>query len=421
MAPQAGTTAVPPLAEPGASVADYLFALGDEEGYNLHFREQGFVVVHDVLDCERVDATICELWEHPSLLGGYPELQRDDPETWGGDDWPAGCRNFLECLDPCAEVESWRNRIHPAVVRVFEVLWQGLRRDGETSAEGPAVSSVDRFGVMRPTLVPPRPGGGAAWAERPEWRTSRNWLHWDQNPWATPGFFALQGLVMLTEGTATSGGFVTVPGFHRELPRWAEEHPEGTVLKCSRSTPPPITVPPKDEMQGRRVKVLVPRGALLIWDSRMPHENFPNRDESWRLCQYITHKRLDDAGLRLRSEAWHACLRTGLVPASFARRFSASEQALLGMAAREEDVATLRHALEEGEGLAPEAVDAARQLKRAYRLMQTAMAPSELLEAKELFRAAFATNPALREPLGRVAAAEAPDGAGVGFLPFWIL
>ena len=31
-------------------------------------------------------------------------------------------------------------------------------------------------------------------------------------------------------------------------------------------------------MQARRVKVLVPKGGLLVWDSRMPHENFPNED-----------------------------------------------------------------------------------------------------------------------------------------------
>ena len=35
--------------------------------------------------------------------------------------------------------------------------------------------------------------------------------------------------------------------------------------------------------QGRRSKILVPSGALLVWDSRLPHENFPNEGEDWRI------------------------------------------------------------------------------------------------------------------------------------------
>lgn len=85
------------------------------------------------------------------------------------------------------------------------------------------------------------------------------------------------------------------------------------------------------------------------------------------------------------------------------------------MAARSEDVTALGAALADGENLSEKAIAAAGKLRRAYRLKQTAMAPVELTEAKELFQAAFAVNPALREPLQRVAAAEET------YLPFWIL
>jgi len=411
-----------PLPPAGPDPEAPVFGLEDEDGYERHFLEHGFVVVGGVLDDERVETTVSELWESPSLLGGHEGLRRDDPATWGGDAWPAGCRNFLDPLDPCSEAESWRNRVHPAVNRIFDVLWRSLRLEGEgEEPDGRLVVSVDRFGVMRPTRVrlpaaDPSVAGAAGETvkERPEWRTSRNWLHWDQNPWASPGFYGVQGLVALSDGAPTSGGFVTVPGFHREFGRWSQEHPQGTVAKYTAKTIP-FPVPLGDEMQDRRVKVVVPRGGFLVWDSRMPHENFPNEDESWRLAQYITCKRLSVEALGRRAAAWHAGLRTGLVPASFARRFSPEEQARLGMAPLEDHARQLQQALEEGEALSPEALEAARKLKRGYRLKQIAMAPNELQEAGQLFREAFGVNPRLKEPLQCVAAAED------SYLPFWIL
>jgi len=398
-----------------------VFSLEDEEGYARHFQEQGYVVVGGVLDDARVDATVDELWESRSLLGGYPRLKRHAPESWDDDMWPAGCRNFLDPLDPCSEVESWWNRVNPAVARVFQTLWRDLRYDGEDedSRDGRLVVSVDRFGVMRPTKVkmPSKDGStadGGVLTDQRAWRTSRNWLHWDQNPWVSPGFFALQGLLGLSDGAPTSGGFVTVPGFHKEFAHWAQEHPEGSLPRITRKTVP-FPVPLADEMQDRRLKVVVPRGGLLIWDSRMPHENFPNEDESWRLAQYVTFKRLSTEGLGRRAAAWHAGIRTGLVPAAFARRFSAEEQASLGMAPLEEHAQELQRALEEGDGLSPEALEAAGKLRRAYRLKQIAMDPRELQEAGQLFREAFAVNPRLKEPLQCVGAAED------SYLPFWIL
>lgn len=128
----------------------------------------------------------------------------------------------------------------------------------------------------------------------------------------------------------------------------------------------------------------------------------------------MTYKRLDKVAL-VRSDAWKANIRTGLVPASFARSFSVEEWSRLGMAPRQEDIPALEAALEEGESLSTEALEAAKHLRRAYRLKQTAMEPSELMEAKQLFQAAFSVNPALREPLQKVAAAEDT------YLPFWIL
>ena len=76
-----------------------------------------------MLESKQVQATIEEIWTSPSLLGG--RVDPEDPDSWN-DGWPVGCRNFLDPLEPCAEVETWRNRVNPAVNRVFDVLWEGL-------------------------------------------------------------------------------------------------------------------------------------------------------------------------------------------------------------------------------------------------------------------------------------------------------
>eukprot|EP00434_Breviolum_minutum_P002162 symbB.v1.2.001905.t3/scaffold102.1/size330044/2 len=376
----------------------------DEAGYMEHFREHGFVVVADVLEPEQVRASIAEIWSSCSLLGAYG-FDPQDVQSW--DPWPGGCRNFLDSLDPIKEVETWRNRVNSRVNRVFDVLWEDRFESFEDAHEESLVMSVDRIGLMRPTHLK----DGEKLIERPEWRTSRNWLHWDQNPWSTPDFEAMQGLLSLA-GSASSGGFVTVDGFQKDFAAWAKNHPEGSIPKRSKEMIP-FPVPLEDEMQGRRSKIVVPSGALLVWDSRMPHENFPNDGEDWRMVQYVTCKRLKALELDARAAAWQSGFRTGLIPASFASRFSSLEQRRLGMWSSTPDA--LREALAQAEELSTEQLEAAGQLRRAYRLKQTAELPEELKEAIQLFRGAFAVNPSLQQVLQHVATAERT------YLPFWIL
>ncbi|CAE7209854.1 unnamed protein product [Symbiodinium necroappetens] len=102
--------------------------------------------------------------------------------------------------------------------------------------------------------------------------------------------------------------------------------------------------------------------------------------------QYVTCKRLVISDLEHRARAWHAGLRTGLVPSSFARRFAPAEQLRVGMAMADGDgdgsfgIAALQEAISMGEKLSSEALEAARKLRRAYRLKQTAELPTELQE-----------------------------------------
>ncbi|CAK9059270.1 unnamed protein product [Durusdinium trenchii] len=378
------------------------FAVEEEAAYTKHFREQGFVVVRDVLNASEVQETIDEIWSCHSLLGGGA-LDRKEPRSW--DAWPGGSRNFVESKDPTAELQTWRNRVNGTLNRVFDVLWESFVPG---ASEG-LVMSVDRLGLMRPTLWRETE---TETIERPEWRTSRDWLHWDQNPWAMPEFEAMQGFISLS-GSRSSGGFVTVPEFQQHFAQWSKDHPEGSIPKRSK-TMIPFPVPLEDEMQARRCKIVVPSGGLLVWDSRLPHENFPNTGEDWRVVQYVTCKRLSPADVLARATAWQNGLRTGLIPCSFAQRYTAAEQLRLGMTT-EDTTLTLETAVKEGENLSEEQREAAQKLKRAYRLKQSAELPDELKEAVQLFREAFEVNPELREVLQQIGRAES------SYLPFWII
>lgn len=157
------------------------------------------------------------------------------------------------------------------------------------------MSGLGRWGVMRPAR------------DHPEWRTESSWLHWDQNPWTEPGFCRAQCIVCLTDNTATSGGFLCVPGFHRRFREWGEQHPpgsvvvDGKVINESYGDGQPFPVPRDDPCQQQVVRVLAPAGSAVIWDSRLPHQNFPNTDAAaFRVVHYAMMKVRDEGSARER-------------------------------------------------------------------------------------------------------------------------
>ena len=246
----------------------------DNDAIRKEFQEQGYVVLTDVLSPEEVTSALDELWTSPRLLG-RPGIDRDDKSTWNSEEWPQsnGGKNFLASADSFQDATSWDLTSHERVVGLQRLLYQkdDLMCDG-----------LGRWGVMRPTL------------NHPEWKTDASWLHWDQNPWTEPGFVRLQAIVCLTDNTATSGGFACVPGFHKRFQQWGQEHqmgtvltPSGKVLDESYGAQQPFPIPLDDPCQQEVVRVLAPAGAMVIWDSRLPHQNFPNTDASaMRIVHY---------------------------------------------------------------------------------------------------------------------------------------
>ena len=67
-----------------------------------------------------------------------------------------------------------------------------------------------------------------------------------------------------------------------EFDSWSENHPwdDRRIV--------PYMIDKTSPLNDRTVKVLMPKGSLLVWDSRLPHQNFPNQSSGFRMVLYLT-------------------------------------------------------------------------------------------------------------------------------------
>jgi hypothetical protein len=248
------------------------------------FHSDGYVVVTGVFEEDLVTRSVNELWESPQLLRRSEGIIRDDRATWTADKWPQsdGGKNFLEPLDAYQVQATWELAQHEHAVAIMQLLWREHQDDPD---EKVFLSCPPRWGLMRPT------------ANNPEWKTEEKWLHWDQNPWTQPDFGWVQAFAQLSDSTGESGGLLVVPGFHKEWTKWGLEHPMGTVYhKGEKITDQygrgkPFPVPEDDPAHFAVRRVLAPAGSFVLWDSRLPHQNFPNTSaDQFRYVMYLSYE-----------------------------------------------------------------------------------------------------------------------------------
>jgi hypothetical protein len=271
------------------SVTRTSFEPDQEAEYLQFFAANGFVVVRNVLTPQQIAQTIDEIWESTVLIGSAPHVKRHDPTTWEDDTWPASCdRGFLSSDNNLCDVSAWQNRQNPNVVRVFQLLHNTRRL---------SLKPGGRYGIMRPTrdialTLPTRTDCGTAGdmlvMQRPDWRTTENWLHWDQNPLTCRGYFGLQGIITLSSHEQPDGGgFKCIPAFHQRFAAWADAHSQQPLPPFATTTVP-YMVPDNDPIQREALPILMPAGSLIVWDSRLAHQNFPNESSRFRIVQYVT-------------------------------------------------------------------------------------------------------------------------------------
>lgn len=136
------------------------------------FETYGIVVIRDLFTAQECDETVGEMWSSLRHLG----FREDDPSTWDRMPWGAhlGFLGNHAVLSP----KACANRQQENLYHFHRLLY-------ETDH---LVVSVDRLGWIRPTR------GVNGTPDHTEWRSVKNWLHWDMNPYTgSTSTYAYQG------------------------------------------------------------------------------------------------------------------------------------------------------------------------------------------------------------------------------------
>ena len=210
-----------------------------------HIARYGYVIVHNALPKENLEATIGDIWQH---TGANP----NDPETWYRRD----------IIRPVGMVEMyhyqsmWNNRQNPHVYDIFRAIH---------GTDHLAVS-IDRVGLKPPDSP-----------AHPEY-DHKGMIHWDTDMTKYPNIpFHVQGVLALTDTEPDMGGFQCIPETYQHL----EEFLKTQTREKIESRNPDYT----------GYSITRPRlaaGDLLIWTSMMLHGNAHNTSNRVRLCQYLS-------------------------------------------------------------------------------------------------------------------------------------
>jgi hypothetical protein len=215
------------------------------------FKENGYVVVHNAVPQENLDAVVDTLWE---FLG----IDRSDPDDWYRP--PMLTSGLVEIYQHQA---LWNNRQYPRLYQAFtEIL--GTEK---------LLVSIDRA-----SLKPPRH------PDHPEY-DHKGFVHWDTDTANNPRIKGkyLQGVLYLTDTDADQGGFQCVPELYRNMEEWVK-------------TQPPDRNPRVPDLTGLTVEPIPGRaGDLVIWDVLLAHGNGHNVSNKPRLAQYISMFRTERA------------------------------------------------------------------------------------------------------------------------------
>ncbi|KAL4892485.1 Clavaminate synthase-like protein [Aspergillus ambiguus] len=232
------------------------------------FHENGCVVIKNVISPERA-RYYCEKqiqWLKSFDLG----FDEKDPTTWTAEHLPVSFKGGMYSLY-CAPHErmAWEARTEPAVIDIFEKLWETKE----------LITSFDALNVMPP-------------------RKDLNWSPWphcDQNQ-ARKGMQAVQGLLNFAPSGPNDGGLMLMKGSAKlfneffSVPREPYAHedappPEMKYMDLFLFSPEDVKW--FEERGCELIKVNMEPGDFVLWDSRTMHyAKFPEGN-NFRHVQYI--------------------------------------------------------------------------------------------------------------------------------------
>lgn len=250
--------------------------------------EHGWLVVPGVVsaaDCDRARAEMIA-----ALEACNPALNRSDPSTWTSTSAPPGTIHGINRLYGHLPFQ-WRLRQHPNVAEIYTEYWRICRRSSELGEDFTAkdlVVSFDAFNYYRAEQRRVRPSAGGGWC------------HTDQGPhppgaeplagWCLQGYVNLEDsmgpndgtLVVYDKGHRAHGGYfrcVPIPeaqkasktNWHRFNESWLAEVSTAGGRRYLDDCDPERHG--SDRVFMARTRVHAPKGAMVLWFSKTPHEN----------------------------------------------------------------------------------------------------------------------------------------------------
>eukprot|EP01083_Nonionella_stella_P231604 817712_1 len=214
-----------------------------------------------------------------------------------------------------------RNRIKPKLYTAYSYIL-------DTPVNN-LYTNIGRVGWMRPTKNIKFSDNKIE--DRPQWKTQHGtkWLHLDYDPisnhcttfglmprdtvkYAKVDTFEhvrTQGILALDECRLSDGGFQCIAGFHKIMKEiWIKEYGIEYITKGVFQHRYQYKV--NDPLIKYITKCPLKKGSFLVWNSKLPHNNFSNDSDHGRKNQYIKYARYDDPAVKpvkfdvVQSGAW---------------------------------------------------------------------------------------------------------------------
>ena len=293
------------------------FNLEQEEELLKFFEKHGVVVISNVLTDEQCQRSVDEVWLFLKEMFNQ-NIDADKPETWATG-WPTFSKMGILGNERWLYPQACDNRQNPRVYQAFRTIL----------GDHELIVNITRAGLMRPTKNIFFPSSNTT-EDREDWKTLSEWLHLDMNPLTgrctTYGFEnvadshfdssedplnaqtkstnngmrirKLQGIIALDDCREEDGGFHAVPAFQHFIQTWTKQNQQLCLDANQSGDPTTVQIPKDDSIREHIQRMPIRKGSLLIWDSRLPHGNYPNNSNHMRIVQYVHMAYASDEAIR---------------------------------------------------------------------------------------------------------------------------
>ena len=207
----------------------------------------GYCVIPNILNEEECDSTINKIWDWLENLN--TGIDRNNQETWIDDNWPLSFKGIIQHLRVGHEEFVWNIRTHSNVINVFEKIWN----------TNDLIVSFDAINIMKPYEITNH-------------REKKKWFHIDQSN-KKEGLHCVQSFVNLETCTLDDACFSCFPkshNYHSEMCKYFNIDTPKDWIKLKNEELQWLT-----DKGCESIRVPVPKGAMLLWDSRVVHCNTP--------------------------------------------------------------------------------------------------------------------------------------------------